>query len=133
MMNHVVLVGRLTKDPELRWIAGTEKAVSTLNLAVDRKYKDKNGEKITDFFLCDCFGKTAEFAANYLSKGRLVAIQGELHIDRYQDKDGNKKSTTKISISEIRALDKKGDKPQDNQAPNDPPGFQSLDDDEIPF
>lgn len=131
-MNNVVLVGRLTKNVELKYIPGTEKAVGTINLAVDRAYKDKEGNKITDFFLCDCFGKTAEFAANYLSKGRLVAIQGEIHIDRYQDKDGNKKSATKISISSIKALDKKEDKPKDNQS-QDAPGFSAMDDSEIPF
>ena len=133
MLNQVILIGRLCKDPELRYIPGTEKAVSTINLAVDRAYKDKEGNKKTDFFICDCFGKTAEFVANYLAKGRLVAVQGEIHIDRYEDKEGVKKSATKIAVSSIKALDKKDDKSKDGQAPSDPPGFQAIDDEEIPF
>lgn len=131
-MNNCVLIGRICKEIELRYIPGTEKAVCTLNVAVDRKYKGKDGNKITDFFLCDCFGKTAEFAANYLSKGRLIAVQGEIHIDNYQDKEGNKKSITKISVSEIQALDKKEDKPKDSQSQNNPPGFDEIED-SIPF
>lgn len=130
-MNNCVLIGRICKDVELKYIPGTEKAVSTINLAVDRAYKDKDGNKKTDFFICDCFGKTAEFAANYLTKGRLIAIQGEIHIDRYEDKEGNKKSATKIAVSSIKALDKKEDKPKDSG--DNPPGFQALDDSEIPF
>lgn len=132
-MNNVVLIGRLTKDVELRYIPGTEKAVSTISLAVDRAYKDKDGNKKTDFFICDCFGKTAEFAANYLTKGRLIAVQGEIHIDRYEDKEGVKKSATKISVSNIKALDKKDDAAKGNASTPPPPGFQALDDDEIPF
>lgn len=136
MLNQVVLIGRICKDPELRYIPGTEKAVTTINLAVDRAYKDKDGNKKTDFFMCDCFGKTAEFAVNYLSKGRLIAIQGEIHIDRYKDNEGKDKSATKISVASIKALDKKDDAARGNSAtppPNDPPGFQAIDDDEIPF
>lgn len=136
MLNQVVLIGRLCKDPELRYIPGTEKAVTTINLAVDRNYKNKNGEKITDFFFCDCFGKTAEFVVNYLVKGRLVAVQGEVHIDRYQDGEGKDKSSTKISVASIKALDKKSDSSNSNQSvppASDPPGFQALDDDDIPF
>lgn len=136
MLNQVVLIGRICKDPELRYIPGTEKAVTTINLAVDRNYKNKNGEKITDFFFCDCFGKTAEFVVNYLVKGRLVAVQGEVHIDRYQDGEGKDKSSTKISVSNIKALDKKGDAVGGNAStppPNAPDGFQAIDDDDIPF
>ena len=132
-MNNVVLIGRLTKDVELRYIPGTEKAVSTISLAVDRAYKDKDGNKKTDFFICDCFGKTAEFAANYLTKGRLIAVQGEIHIDRYEDKEGVKKSATKISVSNIKALDKKGDKSNDGQPQSEAPSFSCIDDSEIPF
>ena len=134
MLNQVILIGRICKDPELRYIPGTEKAVTTISLAVDGTYKGKDGNKITDFFMCDCFGKTAEFVVNYLTKGRLVAIQGEIHIDRYKDNEGNDKSATKISVANVKALDKKGDATKDNSStPPPPPGFQALDDDDIPF
>ena len=130
-MNSLIIIGRLTKDPETRFIPGTEKQVASFSVAVDRAYKNKSGERITDFFMCEAFGKTAEFISNYLVKGRLVAIQGEVHIDRYEDKEGVKKSITKVNVSTIKALDKKDDKSIPPAV--DPQGFQAIEDDDIPF
>ncbi|MGL5330487.1 MAG: single-stranded DNA-binding protein [Peptostreptococcaceae bacterium] len=132
MLNSVTMIGRTTKDVELKVLPnGTN--VATLNIAVDRSYKDKEGNKITDFFMCDCFGKTAEFASNYISKGRLVAITGEVHNNTYE-KDGQKRTITKINISTIKALDFKKDNENNNATGLTPEGFQAIDsDDLIPF
>ena len=75
-MNHVVLVGRLTKDPELRYIAGSGTPVANFTLAVDRELLKKDGTKETDFIPYEVMGKSADFCANYIAKGRLVAVQG---------------------------------------------------------
>ena len=77
-MNSVVLVGRLTKDPELRYIPGTGTAVATFTMAINRDYKKKDGKIETDFIPVQVIGKAAEFCANYITKGRLVAIQGTI-------------------------------------------------------
>lgn len=136
-MNSVVLVGRLTKDPELRYIPNSGTPVATFTIAIDRDYKKKDGTKETDFIPIEIIGKAAEFCANYITKGRLVAIQGNLRVDRYQTQDGENRTFTKVSGRSVQALDY----PKDNQQGTnnitnpglDPNGFQSIDDDDIPF
>ncbi len=136
-MNNVVLVGRLTKDPELRYIPNSGTPVATFTMAIDRDYKKKDGTKETDFIAIEVIGKAAEFCANYITKGRLVAIQGNLRVDRYQTQDGENRTFTKVSGRSVQALDY----PKDNQQGTnnitnpglDPNGFQAIDDDDIPF
>lgn len=136
-MNNVVLVGRLTKDPELRYIPNSGTPVATFTMAIDRDYKKKDGTKETDFIPIEIIGKAAEFCANYITKGRLVAIQGNLRVDRYQTQDGENRTFTKVSGRSVQALDY----PKDNQQGTnnitnpglDPNGFQAIDDDDIPF
>ena len=148
-MNHVVLVGRLTKDPELKYIAGSGTPVASFTIAVDRDYVKKDGTKETDFIPVEVIGKSAEFCANYISKGRLVAIQGSIQVNRYETQTGEKRTFTKVSTMKVQALDSnrnKSDNPyQSNEGfePNfepsfaptglDPQGFQAIDDDDIPF
>lgn len=149
-MNHVVLVGRLTKDPELRYIPGTGTAVASFSIAIDRDFTKKDGSKDTDFIPVEVMGKPAEFCANYISKGRLVAIQGSIRVDNYQTQSGEKRTFTKVSARNIQALDSnknRSDSPYQNQnqgfepsfepsfepAGLDPQGFQAIDDDDIPF
>ena len=150
-MNHVVLIGRLTKDPELRYIPGTGTPVATFTLAIDREYTKKDGTKETDFIPVEVIGKSAEICANYISKGRLVAVQGNLRVDRYQTQSGENRTFTKVSSRSVQALDSnrgKSENPyveshQGSQAgfePSfeptqglDPNGFQAIDDDDIPF
>ena len=105
MINTVILVGRLTVDPEPKVFQNGTTSTS-FTVAVDRNYKDKEGKKITDFIPCQAISNTAEFVNNYLAKGRLVAIEGSLQIDRYE-KDGQKKTFTKVHVNRIQALDKK--------------------------
>ena len=99
-MNNVVLVGRLTKDPELKYLtSGT--AVATFTLAIDRDYKNKDGSIPVDFIPVEIMGKPAEFVANYITKGRLVAIQGSIRVDRYDTPNGEKRTFTKVASRNI--------------------------------
>lgn len=107
-MNNIILTGRLTKDVEMRYIPVTGTPVATFTLAVDRDYTKKDGTRDTDFIPVETIGKTAEFCKNYLSKGRLVAVQGSIRVDRYQDKNTQEfKIFTKVAGRSIQALDKK--------------------------
>ena len=139
-MNSVVLVGRLTKDPELRYIPNSGTPVATFTIAIDRDYKKKDGTKETDFIPIEVIGKAAEFCANYITKGRLVAIQGRIKVDRYQTQAGENRSFTKVSSGSVQALDYKNTNQQEDINPSfeptpglDPNGFQAIDDDDIPF
>ena len=142
-MNHIVLVGRTTKEVELKYIQGSGTPVASFTIAIDRNYTKKDGTKETDFIPVEVMGKAAEFCANYISKGRLVAIQGSIRVDRYQTQTGENRTFTKVSANSVQALDKnKTGDAGDNQTftPSfepprglDPNGFQAIDDDEIPF
>lgn len=138
-MNNVVLIGRMTKDPELRYIPQSETAVANFTLAVDRPISK---EKAADFIRIVAFGKTAELCEKYLSKGRLVGIIGAIHTGSYEDKDGKKVYTTEVYADRVEFLDKgeksesqeRGFKAKDeNQDPKIPEGFAAMDDDDIPF
>lgn len=98
MYNKITLIGRLTKDPELRY-TGNGKAVSRITIAVDRKYKDQDGNKQTDFIPIISWGKLAETVANYLVKGKLIAVDGSLEIRSYTEND------IKKYIAEVIAVD----------------------------
>lgn len=138
-MNSVSLVGRLTKDPELRYIPGTGTAVATFTIAINRDYTKKDGTREVDFIPVEVIGKAAEFCANYITKGRLIAIQGSIRVDRYQTQSGENRTFTKVNTRSIEALDYKNTSQQDinpsfEPTPGlDPNGFQAIDDDDIPF
>ena len=134
-MNNVVLVGRLTRDPELKYIPGSGTAVSNFAIAVDREFTGKDGKKETDFIDIQVWGKSAENCANYIGKGSLVAIQGSIRVDSYQDQEGNNRKITKVNANRVQFLDSKKDKQENNAISGfEPQGFQQVDDtDEIPF
>lgn len=98
-MNHITIIGRVTKDPEVRYSQGNEPiAYGSYTVAVDRpRAKDK--ETVTDFIYCKVVGRAAEFAEKYLRKGMKIAIEGRLHVDTYKDRDGNTKSTTYVHVT----------------------------------
>ncbi len=99
-MNKVILMGRLTKDPELRYTQGNPgTAVCRYSLAVNRSYK-RDGEPDADFFNCVAFGNRGEFANKYLKKGTMIAVVGELRNGSYTDRDGNKRYSTEIVVIE---------------------------------
>lgn len=104
-MNKVVLIGRLTKDPELRFTPGNGTAVTTLTLAVD-KYNAASGQREADFISVVIWGKQAETTANYMAKGRLMAISGRIQTRSYDAKDGTKRYVTEVVASEVQFLDK---------------------------
>ena len=137
-MNIVTLIGRLTRDVELSYVPNTGTAKADFALAVPRDFKNKDGEKEVDFIPVEFMGKKAENIAKYIEKGSLVAIQGNLRIDRYTDKQDNKKTYTKVWGNNIQFLDNKNNKTdQDNNidfVPHfDTSDFQSIEDDDVPF
>ena len=134
-MNTVILIGRLTRDVELKYIPNSGTPVANFVLAIDRDYKNKNGEKDTDFIPIQLMGKIAESTAQYVSKGDLVAINGSIRIEQY-NKDGEKRSYTKVAAKTIQFLNTKRLNTKENGfTPNfDVNEFQAIDDDnELPF
>ncbi|GAA0233239.1 single-stranded DNA-binding protein [Metaclostridioides mangenotii] len=145
-MNNVTLVGRLTRDPELRYIPGTGTPVATFTIAIDRDFVKKDGSRDTDFIPIEVMGKAAEFCANYITKGRLVSLQGSIRVDNYQNQSGEKRTFTKVSTRSVQALDSNKNKSENSFGDDsqkfepsfepqglDPQGFQAIDDDDIPF
>lgn len=154
-MNQVILIGRLTRDPELKMGVNSGSAICRMSIAVNREFK-KEGEPNADFFNIVSFGKTAENAANYLGKGRMIGVVGNLRNNHYEDKNGVKHYGETVIASRIQFLDHANDnngqqqnKPQGQQqsyqqnpstyqqqqtSQNDFNGFQAIDgDDDIPF
>ena len=108
MLNHIVIMGRLTRDPELRRTqSGT--AVTSFTLAVDRDFKSQSGEKETDFIDVVAWRSTAEFAAKYFTKGRMAIVEGRLQIRPWTDKEGNSRRSAEVVADNIYFGDSKRD------------------------
>jgi len=105
MLNKVILIGRLTRPPECRYTQ-SGKAVTNFDIAVDRNHKDADGNKETDFISIVTWGKLAETCANYLDKGRLVAVDGRLQIRSYETQDGQKRRVAEVVADGVRFLDR---------------------------
>ncbi len=106
-MNKVILMGRLTRDPEVRYSQGaTATAVARFSIAVDRKFK-REGEPDADFFNCTCFGKQAEFVEKYLHKGTKVVTAGRIQNDNYTNKDGQMVYSVRVMVEEIEFAESK--------------------------
>ncbi|AAK81643.1 single-strand DNA-binding protein [Clostridium acetobutylicum] len=103
-MNKVVLIGRLTKDPELKFTPGTGTAVASFTLAVDRRFK-KEGQQEADFIPIVVWGKQAESTANYMSKGKLMGVSGRIQTRSYDAKDGTRRYVTEIVAEEVQFLE----------------------------
>lgn len=112
-MNKVALIGRLTKDPDLRFTPGSGAAVTTLTLAIDKFVK---GEKQTDFVPVVVWGKQAESTANYMSKGSQVAISGRIQTRSYDAKDGTKRYVTEVVADQFGGVEFIGSKGQGNNS-----------------
>lgn len=106
MLNRVVLIGRLTKDPELRYTPNGV-AVASFTLAVNRSRLNAQGEKEADFIPIIVWQKRAENCANYLSKGSLIAVDGRLQVRTYDSKDGQRRWVTEVVAEDVRFLDKR--------------------------
>ncbi|WP_333860948.1 single-stranded DNA-binding protein [Clostridium sp.] len=103
-MNKVVLIGRLTKDPELRFTPGMGKAVTTFTIAVDRRFT-RDGQREADFIPIVVWGKQAESTANYMSKGKLIGISGRIQTRSYESRDGIRKYVTEVIAEEVQFLE----------------------------
>ena len=128
-MNSVILIGRTTKEVELK-ILPTGTAVANFNIAVDREFQVKGKDKMTDFFNIVIFGKTAEYAANYLKKGKLCAIKGSIQNRTYDTKEGEKRYITEIVADRLQILE--WEKEQNNAKENNYTEAQ-IDDEDLPF
>ena len=116
-MNKVIMMGRLTREPEVRWSQGTNAtAIARISIAVDRKWK-REGEPEADFFNCTAFGKQAEFIEKYLHKGTKVLISGRVQNDNYTNKDGQKVYAVQIMIEEIEFAESKNAAAANGAAP----------------
>lgn len=139
-MNSVALIGRLTRHPELKYTAGTQMAVVTFSIAVDRPVK-AGGERQTDFPRVIVFGKQAENCDNYLEKGRLVGIHGRIQTGSYKRQDGSTAYTTDVVADRVEFLDwgkrESSSTPPSQSAPAQeeyyPPGGFAAVEEDIPF
>ena len=113
MLNHIVIMGRLCKDPELKRTPGGT-AVTSFSLAVDRDFKSQNGEKETDFIDVVAWKHTAEFVCSYFSKGRMAVVDGRLQVRDWKDKDGHNRRTAEVVADHVYFADSK----QQNQKQN---------------
>lgn len=134
-MNHIVLIGRLTRDPELRYTPNGV-AVANFDLAVDRPTTNQQGERQTDFIRIVVWQKQAELCANYLKKGRLVGIEGRLQIRNYETQDGQKRRVAEVVANYVQFLDRNREENQSvdntlNVNNDDDLGGINLDD--LPF
>ena len=135
MLNHIVLMGRLTRDPELRR-TGSGIAVASFSLAVDRDFGSSanNGEKETDFIDIVAWRNTAEFVSKYFTKGRMAVVSGRLQIRNWTDKEGNKRRSAEVVADNVYFGDSKRDAAGDNGGYSPAPsygysaGFRLLDD-----
>lgn len=148
-MNIVMLIGRLTRDPELRYIPTSGTPVATFSLAVDRELSkekrqeaEESGKPTADFINIVVWGKQAENCANYLEKGRQVAVAGRLQSRSYEARDGGKRYLTEVVAARVEFLGRNG-KGNNNNSNDDTDdididfpgleGFEPIDDDNIPF
>jgi single-strand DNA-binding protein len=143
MMNRVVLVGRLTKDPELRYTPNGV-PTATFTLAVNRSFTNAQGERETDFINCVVWRKPAENVANFLKKGSLAGVDGRIQTRNYEGQDGKRVYVTEVLAESVQFLEPKGNQNQDKQnnqknstkVDNDPfsgAGTINIQDDDLPF
>lgn len=131
MLNRVVLIGRLTKDPELRYTPNGV-AVCNFTLAIDRNFKNSQGERDTDFINCVVYRQLAELSANYLAKGKLAAVDGRIQVRSYTAQDGQKRWVTEVIAEDVRFLSPK-DSGSGSTSNSSPYGREVNLDDDIPF
>ena len=122
-MNKVILIGNLTKDPELKEVG--QNNLANFTVAVQRKFKNADGEYETDFINCTAWRKTAEFINKYFSKGQKIAVVGSIQVRSYEAQDGSKRYATDVVVDEAEFVEKKS---------NSEPKKQEIDEtDDLPF
>jgi len=134
MLNRIIIMGRLTRDPELRRTqSGT--AVTSFAVAVDRNFKEKDGSRMTDFIDVVAWRQTAEFAAKHFCKGRMAVVEGSLQMRDWTDKDGNKRRSAEVIADSIYFGDNKRDSETPAEQNTEVAEFSEIDeeDGELPF
>ena len=117
MLNHIVLMGRLTRDPELRR-TGSGVAVASFAIAVDRDYSPKEGEKETDFIEVVAWRQTGEFVSKYFGKGRMAVVEGRLQVRKWKNKDAENRYSTEVVADHVYFGDSKKEETNSNSASN---------------
>jgi single-strand DNA-binding protein len=132
MYNRIILIGRLTRDPELRYVPSGA-PVASFSLAVDRPFQNQQGNRETDFIDVVAWRKLAEQVSQYMSKGRMVAVEGRLQIRSYETQDGQKRKVAEVVADGIRFLDRArpGAGPSEPAAADEP--AQGGPDEDVPF
>ena len=132
-MNKVELMGRLTKNPEIRYAEGENQvAVGRYTLAVNRRWK-KEGESEADFIPCIVFGKSATFAEKYFSKGQMIGIVGRMQVRNWTDKDGNKRRNIEVVVEEQHFAGSNNEEPRREPAEDGFYPIDDIEDDDLPF
>ena len=135
MLNHIVLMGRLTRDPELRH-TGSGLAVASFSLVVDRDYKGQSGEKETDFVDIVAWRSTADFVSKFFTKGRMAVVEGRLQLRDWKDKDGNNRRSAEVVAEHVYFGDSKRSESDTASAPPASGDFREISEDEegeLPF
>ena len=132
MLNKIIIMGRLTIDPELRR-TGSGTAVTSFSLACDRDFKSQSGDKETDFIEVVAWKNTAEFASKYFRKGRMAVVEGRLQIRDWTDKAGNKRTTAEVVAENVYFADSKRSESNENQKENFNALSGRLSDDFVPI
>lgn len=130
-MNKIILIGRSTKDAELRYTQ-TGKQVATFTLAVDRDFKNAQGEREADFIPCVVWGKLAEICEKYVTKGKQIAVAGRIQTRTYDAPDGSKRYITEVIVSDLQLL---GGRQEGQAEQSQKPAFEevNMDNQELPF
>jgi single-strand DNA-binding protein len=130
LLNRIVLIGRLTKDPELRYTPANGVAVATFTLAVNRRFTSQGGQREADFVPIVTWRALAETCAKYLGKGSQVAVEGRLQIRSYEDKEGQRRTMTEVVADNVQFLDSK-----EKRSVDEPPTIDDsmIGEDDVPF
>ena len=142
-MNKAILIGNLTKDPEVR-TTPSGVSVCSFTVAINRRFKNQNGEQATDYIPVICWRKTAELCGQYLAKGRKVSVIGEIQTRSYDAKDGTKRYVTEVVADEVEFLSPRGEsggferrytapQAEAGRSVQESDGFADIEDDELPF
>ncbi|MDA8195057.1 MAG: single-stranded DNA-binding protein [Thermaerobacter sp.] len=132
MLNRIILIGRLTRDPELRYTPQGV-PVASFSLAVDRPFANQQGQRETDFIDCVAWRKLGETVGNHLTKGRLAAVEGRLQIRSYEAQDGSKRRVAEVIADSVRFLDRPRDSQSTGDATFGDPDADMALPDELPF
>lgn len=124
-MNNVSLIGRLTRDPELKHTS-SDVAVTTFTIAVDRRFKNANGDRQADFITCVAWRQQAEFVGKYFSKGSRIALIGSIQTRKWEDADGHNRTSTEVVVDNIEFVESKAQS-------SEPPKAWTSSNDEPPF